>query len=243
MYLSALKVQNFRQFGPDQQGLVIEFNKGVTALVGENDASKSSVIDALRLVLKIRGGEYVRLLPEDFHITGDGHQAHQITIIAKFSDLLTADQGALSEYVTFNHGQAVVYVHWTARRLSDDALARRWVDIAVRSGHSGGGPSLDVNVRQLLAAAYLRPLRDAEREMSPGRGSRLSQVLKNFPDIKNGSDFNREQPLEELDPASLSLAGLAEYLWQLVNLHQGVKKTQNSANNSGSRICSDPATP
>lgn len=231
MYLSALKVQNFRQFGPDSQGLFIEFNRGVTALVGENDAGKSSVIDALRLVLQTRDGEYVRLQPEDFHIPGEGSQAHQITIIAKFSDLSVADQGALSEYVTFIDEQAVVYVHWTARRLNDDPLARRWVDIAVRSGHSGGGPSLDVNVRQLLAAAYLRPLRDAQREMSPGRGSRLSQVLKNFPDIKNGSDFTSERSLEDLDPASLSLAGLAEYLRHLVNLHEGVKKAQNSVNN------------
>jgi putative ATP-dependent endonuclease of OLD family len=231
MYLSALKVQNFRQFGPDSQGLFIKFNRGVTALVGENDAGKSSVIDALRLVLQTRDGEYVRLQPEDFHIPGEGSQAHQITIIAKFSDLSVADQGALSEYVTFIGKQAVLYVHWTARRLNDDPLARRWVDIAVRSGHNGGGPSLDVNVKQLLAAAYLRPLRDAQREMSSGRGSRLSQVLKNFPDIKNGSDFTSELSLEDLDPASLSLAGLAEYLRHLVNLHEGVKKAQNSVNN------------
>ena len=54
MYLSALKIHNFRQFGADQDSLVIEFNKGVTALVGENDAGKSSVIDALRLVLQTR---------------------------------------------------------------------------------------------------------------------------------------------------------------------------------------------
>lgn len=232
MYLSALAVYNFRQFGAAQQGLVIRFNKGVTALVGENDAGKSSVIDALRLVLQTRDGEYVRLQPEDFHIPKDGPQTNQIKIVAKFSDLSTADQGALSEYVTFKGQEAVVYTHWTARRLNDDPLARRWVDIAVRSGHDGGGPSLDVNVRQLLAAAYLRPLRDAEREMSPGRGSRLSQVLKNFPDIKRGADFNAAQPLADLDPATLSLAGMAEYLRHLVNLHGGVKKAQYTINDN-----------
>ncbi len=232
MYLSALAVYNFRQFGAAQQGLVIRFNKGVTALVGENDAGKSSVIDALRLVLQTRDGEYVRLQPADFHIPKDGPQTNQIKIVAKFSDLSTADQGALSEYVTFKGQEAVVYIHWTARRLNDDPLARRWVDIAVRSGHDGGGPSLDVNVRQLLAAAYLRPLRDAEREMSPGRGSRLSQVLKNFPDIKRGADFNAAQPLADLDPSSLSLAGMAEYLRHLVNLHGGVKKAQYTINDN-----------
>ncbi|MGX1181584.1 putative ATP-dependent endonuclease of OLD family [Pseudomonas sp. IAP-CY TE4608] len=230
MYLSALKVQNFRQFGADSNGLFIEFNKGVTALVGENDAGKSSVIDALRFVLQTRDGEYVRLQPEDFHFPVEGAQASQITIVAKFADLSVADQGALSEYVTFNGTAAVVYVHWTARRLSDDVLARRWVDIAVRSGHNGGGPSIDTNVRQLLAAAYLRPLRDATREMSPGRGSRLSQVLKNFPSIKDGSGFDVEQPLAS--PESLSLAGLAGYLRHLVNMHPGVAAAQDSVNDN-----------
>lgn len=230
MYLSALKIQNFRQFGADPDGLLINFNKGVTALVGENDAGKSSVIDALRFVLQTRDGEYVRLQPEDFNIPDEGPQASQITIVAKFSDLSVADQGALSEYVTFKDSVAVVYIHWTARRLSDDVLARRWVDIAVRSGHSGGGPSLDANVRQLLAAAYLRPLRDATREMSPGRGSRLSQVLKNFPSIKDGSGFDTDRPLE--NPASLSLTGLAGYLRHLVNLHPGVAAAQGSINDN-----------
>ncbi|WP_228518702.1 AAA family ATPase [Pseudomonas aeruginosa] len=230
MYLSALKVQNFRQFGADSNGLFIEFNKGVTALVGENDAGKSSVIDALRFVLQTRDGEYVRLQPEDFHFPVEGAQASQITIVAKFADLSVADQGALSEYVTFNGTAAVVYVHWTARRLSDDVLARRWVDIAVRSGHNGGGPSIDTNVRQLLAAAYLRPLRDATREMSPGRGSRLSQVLRNFPSIKDGSGFDVEQPLAS--PESLSLAGLAGYLRHLVNKHPGVAAAQDSVDDN-----------
>ncbi|GLX90938.1 AAA family ATPase [Pseudomonas sp. MS-1(2024)] len=230
MYLSALKIQNFRQFGAEPDNLLIEFNKGVTALVGENDAGKSSVIDALRFVLQTRDGEYLRLQPEDFHIPVEGSQATQITIVAKFADLSVADQGALSEYVTFNSGDAVVYIHWTARRLSDDVLARRWVDIAVRSGHTGGGPSIDTNVRQLLAAAYLRPLRDATREMSPGRGSRLSQVLKNFPSIKDGSGFDIDRPLES--PASLSLTGLAGYLRHLVNLHPGVSAAQDSVNDN-----------
>jgi putative ATP-dependent endonuclease of OLD family len=230
MYLSALKIQNFRQFGAEPNNLFIEFNKGVTALVGENDAGKSSVIDALRFVLQTRDGEYLRLQPEDFHIPVEGPQATQITIVAKFADLSVADQGALSEYVTFNGGAAVAYIHWTARRLSDDVLARRWVDIAVRSGHSGGGPSIDTNVRQLLAAAYLRPLRDATREMSPGRGSRLSQVLKNFPSIKGGSGFDIDRPLE--NPASLSLTGLAGYLRHLVNLHPGVAAAQESVNDN-----------
>lgn len=88
MYLSALAVYNFRQFGAAQQGLVIRFNKGVTALVGENDAGKSSVIDALRLVLQTRDGEYVRLQPADFHIPKDGHPSGCGSLLAASARIL-----------------------------------------------------------------------------------------------------------------------------------------------------------
>ena len=62
--------------------------------------------------------------------------------------------------------------------------------MSVRSGIDGTGPPLEASVRGLLSSAYLRPLRDAEREMSPGRGSRLSQILANVPEIAQGDAFN-----------------------------------------------------
>lgn len=51
MYLSALSIRNFRQFGDLTPRFVIHFNEGVTALIGENDAGKTAVIDAIRYVL------------------------------------------------------------------------------------------------------------------------------------------------------------------------------------------------
>lgn len=45
--------------------------------------------------------------------------------------------------------------------------------------------SIDGKARDLLKAVYLKPLRDAEREMSSGRGSRISQILLNHPIFKD----------------------------------------------------------
>ena len=39
MYLSELKIKNFRQFGADEPVFSVQFHEGVTALVGENDAA------------------------------------------------------------------------------------------------------------------------------------------------------------------------------------------------------------
>lgn len=231
MYLSALKIKNFRQFGSTEPGFLIQFNQGVTALVGENDSGKTAVIDAIRYVLQTRDSEFMRLQPEDFYISAEGDQATEIVIACKFSGLSEADKGAFAEYLTYKKGEVFLYVYWSARRLNDSPTARRWVDITVRTGRSGEGPTLDTGARQLLATAYLRPLRDAEREMSPGRGSRLSQVLSNFPNIKVGVPFDSELPPGTCEQAeALNLAGMAEYLRHLVNLHPGIGNAQDAIN-------------
>lgn len=77
----------------------------------------------------------------------------------------------------------------------------------------GDGPLLDLGARSLLTATYLRPLRDAERAMSAGRGSRLSQILQHTKEIRDtGSAFDRyiDPPV---DPKTLSV--LARRLCQL----------------------------
>lgn len=55
----------------------------------------------------------------------------------------------------------------------------------LRVGDVDDGISIDGKARKLLKAVYLKPLRDAEREMSSGRGSRISQILLNHPVFKD----------------------------------------------------------
>lgn len=233
MYLSALKIENFRQFGAAGHALNIQFNEGVTALVGENDAGKTAVIDAIRYVLQTRDAEYLRLQIEDFHIANDGTQADVITLRCTLSGLSPAELGAFAEYVTYKGGVGRLYVHWSARRIVASASTRKWVDISVRSGENGEGPSLDVGVRQLLATAYLKPLRDAEREMSPGRNSRLSQVLSSFPNIDAGNLFDPAAlPTALADAEALSIAGMGDYLRHLVNSHSAIVSAQKEINDT-----------
>ncbi|MFL1492161.1 ATP-dependent nuclease [Pseudomonas antarctica] len=239
MYLSALSIKNFRQFGDTPPAFTIKFHEGVTALVGENDAGKTAVIDAIRHVLQTRDADFMRLQPEDFHITPNQTQKSEIMLLCQFSKLSQAEQGAFAEYLTYEDAETSLYVYWTARRLSESAAVRRWVDISVRTGKDGSGPSLDSNVRQLLAAAYLRPLRDAEREMSPGRGSRLSQILSNFPDITQGNALEATNlPATFADAAALNLAGMSDYLRHLVDGHPGVSSAQTAINDDYLKLLS-----
>lgn len=48
MYISGVKIENFRGIGEET---IFRLNPGITVLVGENDSGKSTVIDAIRYVL------------------------------------------------------------------------------------------------------------------------------------------------------------------------------------------------
>jgi putative ATP-dependent endonuclease of OLD family len=78
MYLSQLKLWNFRKFGkPDpifdltNPHLSIDFNEGINLLVGENDSGKSAVIDAIKLLLRTHSIEWIRVEDDDFYQSSD----------------------------------------------------------------------------------------------------------------------------------------------------------------------------
>ena len=231
MHLSQLTVRNFRQFGQGHEELQICFHPGVTALVGRNDSGKSAVIDAVRYVLLTRDQEFIRVRPEDFHIDNAGKQASEIYIVCKLAGLTDEEKGAFTEYLSYKGDDVVLYVTWTARKLSEAPSTRRWIDLSVRSGIDGAGPPFDTPVRELLSAAYLRPLRDAEREMSPGRGSRLSQILSYVPEISEGENFDAASiPEDATAVGKLGLVGLSDYMRYNVKHHTGVGSAQDAIN-------------
>ncbi|WP_083411137.1 AAA family ATPase [Arthrobacter sp. UCD-GKA] len=236
MYLSEISIENFRQFGAGDNRCIVPFRPGVTALVGENDAGKSAIIDAIRFVLLTRDSEYASVQHEDFHNASDGEPSNVITLTCRIAALSTAEQGAFAEFLSFEHdpaGQerAVLYIQWQAKKVTSAPTARRWVDITVTCGRDGRGPTLDSAARQLLSAAYLKPLRDASRELSAGRRSRLSQVLGNMESIKNGKRFSDTQPPSTATEAmDLSLVGISHYTKHLVNNHEGIVEARETLN-------------
>ena len=51
MYIEKVFIRNFRSIG--EAGVSLSCNKGINLILGENNAGKSAVIDALRLVLSV----------------------------------------------------------------------------------------------------------------------------------------------------------------------------------------------
>jgi len=233
LYISDIRIENFRLFGAGANAFQLSLTPGLTALVGENDAGKTAVIDALRFVLGTRDQESMKLELTDFHHAPSGDRTSEITVRLTFSGLTGADRSAFAEYLTYLDGEppeAIMILTWIARRAEGDGLARRFMPIEWRSGDKADGPFLDAGARFLLQATYLRPLRDAERAMSAGRGSRLSQILQHTKDIKDYGQKFDPKATPPLDPSTLSVLGLGDYTSYLIENSHGVKGTRQKLN-------------
>ncbi|MCB1867902.1 MAG: AAA family ATPase [Gammaproteobacteria bacterium] len=235
MYIAELSIENFRCFGDGDRKFILPMNAGLTALVGENDTGKTAVIDALRFLLGTRDQEYFRVEDEDFHWPAEAQERRtEIRIRCKFDSLTAHDKGAFAEYLTYverdGQTEAVLYVNWTAKDSAGTRGTRRFVSVELRSGKTGDGPPLDAEARNLLRATYLRPLRDAERAMASGRGSRLSQILQHTKEVReSGADYDKAAD-DQPDPDALSVLGVGDYASALLENREGIKKARKRLN-------------
>ena len=247
MYIAKIRIENFRLFGAGEKAFLLDLNPGLTALVGENDAGKTALVDALRLVLGTSDQEYLRLETADFHRpVGAIDAADEITITCLFDGLTKGDRGAFAEYLSYQATdkgtKTVLHVTWTAKR-SSVGTSRRYVPTEWRTGEDGTGPNLDAGAKFLLMATYLRPLRDADRAMSAGRGSRLSQILQHTKEVKaTGVPFIASKHAM-LDPTTLSVLGLGDYASHLLSNSAGIQGARLKLNKdylSPLSFCGDP---
>jgi putative ATP-dependent endonuclease of OLD family len=229
MYLSGLSITNFRCFGAGKDSFDLSLRPGLTAIVGENDAGKTAVIDALRFALGTTDQEWYRLEDEDFHRVGE-NISPQITIQCKFS-LQPNETGTFIEYLTYSkdgNEAPLLYVNWTAKDTGERRRGKLNRRVEVCSGKNGDGPSFAPEVRELLWATYLKPLRDADQALSAGRGSRLSQILSSTKQVSaSGVEYIKDGVVE---PGKLSVRGIGDYANDLLEDHDGVKLARGAVN-------------
>lgn len=183
MYLSELKIWNYRQFGirksagEELSGLHVMFNQGLNLLIGENDSGKTTIVDAIRLVLGSQSKEWFQPDEGDFHAEGTG-RATYFKLECIISGFTNEQAGLFLEWLTL-----VETDEGTEYSLSMTYTARIVDGRIIKEIKVGGeeGTYLPSEAHELLRAVYLKPLRDAERELSPGRASRLAQILKSHP--------------------------------------------------------------
>ncbi|RWQ16135.1 AAA family ATPase [Mesorhizobium sp.] len=179
MYISEIFASGFRCFAPSMP-LRLKLSPGLNILVGPNDAGKSAIIDAARYVLWTRGDDYVRPDLNDFHVDAAGKRTCDFIARCTFDDLTPDEEARFLEWCTNEKGKLRLHVCIRgAMRYSPGGGSI--VSSQNRAGAQGEGLSLDGELREYLKATYLKPLRDAERDLRSGKRSRLSRILGAMP--------------------------------------------------------------
>lgn len=182
MYIAKLSLWNFRKFGIPEYTidinsphLEVEFKPIMNVLIGENDSGKTAIIDAIKYVLKTHAYEKIWITDNDFY---EGSSEFRIEIIIKgFTDL---EASHFTEWLSWenvtSNGETT---NLPFLRLIFKAHRREngiWPS-PISAGSTIDGSMLDPDAREYLKVTYLKPLRDAEDEMTAKKASRLSQIL------------------------------------------------------------------
>jgi putative ATP-dependent endonuclease of the OLD family len=179
MYLSNIKLWNFRKFGSisssidlESPNLDLNFTNGLNVLIGENDSGKTAIIDAIKLVLKSHSYEWIRVSDEDFF-----NDSLRFRIELKFDDFSEKEASYFTEWLTYTGEGEDTKVYL---RLIYDVQRNkeRILPSDVKAGADEIGSSIDAEAREQLKVTYLKPLRDAESELVSKKYSRLSQIFK-----------------------------------------------------------------
>ena len=195
MYLSELKLWNFRKYGNGENiysvertlrkpDLIVPFVKGINVLIGENDSGKTAIIDAIKLTLKTHSYEWIKPEPEDFY-----DNSKQLRIECHFDELEENEAKNYTEWLTiFDEDKKPLKkpklkVILEIRRNEDNRI----FNYDVKAGPDDLGKALDAEARDYLKTTYLKPLRDAKTDFESKRNSRFSQILQGH-DAFKGKD-------------------------------------------------------
>ena len=208
MYLSEVKLWNFRKYGTRDEeagesgpGLSLHLQPGLNVLVGENDSGKTAIIDAVRYALGTQSGEWVRFEETDFHGHGDTRTTTS-KIECVFRGFTHSEAGPFIEWLGFEEQDGkkeyVLHVRLIAQRKRDRVVTD------YRAGPDETGTRIDGEARARLRVTYLKPLRDAENELTAGRRSRFAQILRAHPLFQKPIVDGTQQPhrLEEIIAAA-----------------------------------------
>lgn len=208
MYISVLKLWNFRKYGSlnfdlQSPALTVPFKKGMNILIGENDSGKSAIIDAIKLVLKTHAYEWIKIEESDFFNTGNEF-AETLRIEIEFSGITHKEAANFIEWCGTEEVKVIIEGKEIKERrpklhLIYQAEMRegKIVPTDVRAGMDGYGNILTAEAKEYLKCTYLKALRDADSELTAKKNSRLSQILKEHQEFRKRGDSGLHE-FEEL---------------------------------------------
>jgi len=167
MYLAHIKLENFRIF----QDCSIDLLPGLNLIVGENDAGKTALVDAIKIALGTLSNDWSRVDNQDFY-----NDTESFSIICTLKDISQEEAAYFLEWLSFDDaGNFYLKITYRARKLSGGKAYA-----TVYAGADEDGGVIQGEAKERLRVTYLKPLRDAEFELTPKRNSRFSQILDSY---------------------------------------------------------------
>ena len=170
MYIQKVKLQNFRSFG--DEGICFLFNKGINAVIGENNNGKTALIDAIRIAFScVLYKKDIFFSKTDFHVNAAGERAAFAQIDVYLKDV---PQNLIEIWDPIQPDCGEFHVVFTLEKTAagtDKVKYRAW-------GGKCEGNLLSSDTLEAINLDYLSALRDASSEMKPSRNSKLAELLE-----------------------------------------------------------------
>jgi putative ATP-dependent endonuclease of OLD family len=171
MYLAAVGLAGFRAFDDAR----VTLRSGVSVLLGENNAGKSAVIDAIRLLTEpLDGRRSLWPDPDDVcRASTDGEFQLERLLRGLPADLAPYSDAFLEQDLEMGLHTARYTYRYTPPALGEARGRVRWV-----AGRGAVADDPDPSARGRIRHVYLPPLRDAARELGPAGGGRVKAILE-----------------------------------------------------------------
>lgn len=169
MHLAKLTVKGFRKIEEAE----MLFRPGLNIVIGENNAGKTAVIDALRALLSTTEEGTLRLDESDLHVAADGTRASEIVFSYTFQGLSLDEEADFSAALKPSNSAGIYDAQFSIRYAATSGgrlRPKRWC-----GDHEDN--VISVEMLEDLRAIYLPPLRDPASGLRPSRSSQLARLL------------------------------------------------------------------
>ena len=227
MRLIDIKIENFRGL----RSLHLPFD-ALTVLIGENNVGKSTVLEAIRLVLTRAGGRRDRFTEYDFHLTGENalpQAAEPILITLHFAE---KEENEWPNVVTQQLGDVIqlepnsINHIWLQARgvfqADRGVLEKKWTFLNTSGDELVLKNSSPFNsIARLMPLFFLSALRDASQEFGT-RGQFWNGFLKSI-QLPDKEREEIEEMLKNANNAVVSAnSGLTEVTQRIANVNHHV---------------------
>ena len=180
MYISKIIIRNFRIF--DNKGITIFFNKGINAIISENNCGKTAIIDAIRIAFSTvpyKKDIYFNL--SDFHVQNNGQRCNEAYISIYFNEV---SHDCFELWDPENPTNGEFHIRYYTVNSSD---GKEKVKYSIWGGPVEGN-SISSEIFDSMQLVSLGALRNAETEMRPSRTSKLASLLRTTADSNEAKE-------------------------------------------------------